>query len=116
MRSYIKIWGPPLAKAIKALEKIAIDSPEVCITDTFIEAMHPVSDKEVGNYFGPVGHVTEKRCHNIISKSGERLGEYDFFFEWFKDPSTEELNELIGKIDNELTPLGCKYTITTKAR
>ena len=57
MKSYIKIWGPPLGKAIRTLEKIAIDMPQVCIMDTFIEAEHPVSDKEVGVYFAPVAPV-----------------------------------------------------------
>jgi hypothetical protein len=55
-----------------------------------------------------------ERCNKIISRSGEMLGEYDFFFEWFKDPSMEELNNFIEKIDTVLTPLGCRYTIITK--
>ena len=37
MISYIKIYGPPLLKAIKALEKIAVDMPEVCIMDNQIK-------------------------------------------------------------------------------
>jgi hypothetical protein len=37
MKSYVKIVGPPLLEAIKALEKMAIDMPEVCIMDTVIE-------------------------------------------------------------------------------
>jgi len=35
-RSFIKILGPPMLKAIRALEKIAIDTPEVCIMDSLI--------------------------------------------------------------------------------
>jgi len=50
----------------------------------------------------------------LISKSGERLGEYDFFYEWFTEPKLDQLNGLIEKIDEALTPLGCRYTITTK--
>ena len=61
-----------------------------------------------------MGEVPLKRCGKIISKSGEKVGEYDFYFEWFKDPNQEELHNLIEKIDNALDPLGCKYTITTK--
>ena len=36
MKSFIKIYGPPVLKAIRELERIAIDMPEVCIIDTVI--------------------------------------------------------------------------------
>ena len=36
VRSYIKIFGPPILEALKTLEKIAIDMPEVCIMDLII--------------------------------------------------------------------------------
>jgi hypothetical protein len=29
--SYVKLYVPPVMKAIKTLEKIAVDTPEVCI-------------------------------------------------------------------------------------
>ena len=120
--SFVKIFGPPVLKAIKALEKIAVDMPEVCIMDTVI-AGTPNYDSAFSDpnytamYFRFPPEVTDieiERCSNIISKSGERLGEYDFFFEWFTEPNMEQLNQLIEKIDEVLTPLGCKYTITTK--
>jgi hypothetical protein len=114
VKSYIKIWGPPVGKAIRTLEKIAIDMPQVCVMDTFIEFVNPVSDKEVGEYFAPVAPVERKRCSNIISRSGEKTGDFDFIFEWPKKPSHDELNMLIEKIDAELAPLGCKYSIITK--
>jgi len=118
MKSFVKVSGPPLLKAIKALEKVAIGLPEVCIWDTFI-AYSPLSSRyegyeDVQDYFVGVGKVPEKRCSTIISKSGESLGEYDFFFEWFKKPTMDELNNLIEKIDEALAPLGVKYTLTTK--
>ena len=130
MKSYVKIYGPPVLKAIKALEKIAIDMPEVCIWNTLIEAadfpivteIETVTETELGTVNETVrdyfelgeGELPEQRCGKIISKSGEKVGEYDFYFEWFKDPNVEELNNLIEKIDGVLDPLGCKYTITTK--
>ena len=120
MKSYIKIYGPPVLKAIKVLEKIAIDEPQVCIMDTIIASDMPnMTDPQyAGDYFGPLVSypIEQERCDKIVSKSGEKLGEYDFFFEWFKNPTADELNDLIQKIDGELAPLGCKYTITTKAR
>ncbi|MFQ6054146.1 MAG: hypothetical protein ACE5OO_07985, partial [Candidatus Bathyarchaeia archaeon] len=66
-------------------------------------------------YFSSSGvQVSMERCRNIISESGEGRGEYDFFFEWFKEPNISQLKELIEKIDEALSPLGCLYTITTE--
>jgi len=117
MKSFVKVYGPPLLKAIKALEKVAIGLPEVCIWDTFIAYSPPIaldSYESVSSYFAGVGEVPEKRCSTIISKSGESLGEHDFYFEWFKKPTMDELNNLIEKVDEALAPLGVKYTLTTK--
>ncbi len=118
MRSYVKIFGPPLLKAIKELERIAIDMPQVCIMDTIIAAAPiPMGADDTYSYFSGLGggeSVSVERCDKIISKSGEMLGDNDFFFEWFKNPTQADINALIEKIDEALTPLGCRYTITTK--
>lgn len=121
MRSYIKIYGPPVLKAVRALERIAVEMPQVCIMDTVIvkgitrDLVRDIGAQEVRDYFSSYGvPVTMERCKNIISRSGEALGEYDFFFEWFKEPDTSQLNDLIEKIDEALAPLECHYTITTK--
>ena len=129
MRSYIKIYGPPVLEAIRELERIAIDMPEVCIMDYVIA--HDISKsvaKELdvsavsadggstpGFFMQRTGVVLPvERRHNIISKHGQKLGEYDFFFEWFEKPKISQLDELVSKIDAALKPLGCLYTITTK--
>ena len=129
MKSYVKIYGPPLLKALKALEKVAIGLPEVCIMDTTIQAAIgiPSAVPSIGggdilmdsmdgvmNYFSGVGEISEERCDTIISKSGESLGEFDFFFEWFEKPTMQQVEDLIGRIDKALTPLGVKYTLTTR--
>ena len=114
MISYVKIYGPPILKALKALEKDAIDMPEVCIMDTSILAEPPNTMHGIISYFGGGSIISEKRCNTIISKSGETLGEYDFFFEWFKKPTMKQLEDLIEKVDEALTPLNVKYTITSK--
>ena len=123
MKSYIKIIGPPIAKTIKALEKIAVDMPEVCIMSVPIEATlgTPFADTGYGALDDPVSinryfgsEMPEEKCDKIISKSGESLGEYDFYFEWFKNPSMEEINMLIEKADKAVAETGANYTITTK--
>ena len=129
MRSYIKIYGPPILEAIRELEKIAIDMPEVCIMDYVIA--HDISPQiaqelDVSKVSSEGGSVPGffmqrtgvvlpvKRCHSIISKHGKKLGEYDFFFEWYEEPETSQLDDLIRKMDAALKLLGCLYTITTK--
>ena len=116
MKSYIRIYGPPLLEAIRVLEKIAVNMPEVCIMDTMIEFSMPQFNTANGimNYFSSIGGVPEKRCGTIISKSGVKMGDFDFVFEWFKDPKMEQVNMLIEQIDEILAPLGVQYTITTK--
>ncbi len=108
-------------KAIKALEKIAVGMPEVCIMDSVMYGGGDISaftnPDYVSSYFRAPGvpiAIDVKRCKTIISKSGERLGEHDFFFEWFTKPSMDQMNHLIEKVDEALAPLGCKYSITTK--
>lgn len=120
MMSFIKLSGPPILKAIKALEKVAIDTPEVCIMDTLIAHSDPsffdFSDVDgTRSYFRSLDpQITIERCGSILSTSGEMLGDYDFFFEWFTKPTIEQINTLIEKIDETLAPLGCRYQITTK--
>jgi hypothetical protein len=116
MKSFIKIYGPPILKALKELETVAVDFPEVCIMDTVIAAGGPQfnTPEGVADFFGGSADITVERCSNIISQSGESLGEYDFFFEWFVDPTMDQLNTLIEKIDTALKPLNCMYTITTQ--
>jgi len=136
MRSYIKVYGPPVMEAIRALEMIAIEMPEVSIMDTIIVQglpSHLAQDVGVSprratgstprgqfagnwaiNYFRSSRvAVPVERSVSIISDAGESLGDHDFFFEWREDPSSEQLFGLIEKIDEALAPLGCYYTITT---
>ena len=124
MISYIKLYGPPIYEAIKELDKLAIDMPQVCIMSNVIKASLPnYAERQEStpliwggayDHFSELGDVTVERCNTIISKSGEKLGEYDYFFEWFKKPNMDELNDLIKRIDKALKPLGTRYSIVTK--
>ena len=129
MKSYVKIYGPPMGKAIAVLRKVAIETPEVCIMDTGIAAALDVTSSATGSmsgagsldtmegiqtFFGGSGTISEERCETIISKSGETLGDYDFFFEWFQKPTVSMVEDLISKIDESLADVGVRYTLTTK--
>lgn len=117
MKSYIKIYGPPLLPALKTLQKLAIDFPEVCIMDPIISADLPGFNNVdyTQNYFSGLGMTIDReRCGKIISKSKETLGKNDFYFEWFTKPTMDQIIDLIEKIDKALEPTGVRYTITTK--
>ena len=135
MRTYIKLLGPPILEGIKALEKVAIDNPEVCMMHrAFVKGLSPHIARDIGlepqstrvrvprydstglvEYFRSSGvYVTQERCESIISESGQALGEYDFFFEWHEKPNTSQLRDLIVKIDEALADVGCLYSVNTK--
>jgi len=130
-RSYIKIYGPHFLQALKALEEISVEIPEVSIMNTIVwreigeRIARGLSKGSPGlittmaelamNYFDASSiPLSAERSKSIFSKSGDSLGEYDFFFEWSKKPNVEQVYKLIEKIDEGLANLGCKYTITTK--
>jgi len=118
MKSHIKIYGPPVLDAIMALEKVSVDLPEVCIMDKLIERDYAgFNDPEyVRGYWEETLNalIDVKRCGTIISKSEESIGENDFVFEWFAEPTLDQLKALIKQVDDALAPLDVRYTITTK--
>lgn len=117
VKSYIKIYGPPLSKALRALEKIAVELPEVSFYNTLLtfDPYVAFNPDRMDVYLQDHGmEVSIERKEKIISKSGVALGEYDFFFEWSLEPDWKQVEDLIQKIDENLKPLGCLYTITTK--
>jgi hypothetical protein len=94
----VRIYGPPTLKAIRELEKLAVDMPELCIMDTIL-ANAPDLDSygadpaAAADYFSSIPvDIKVERCSTIISKSGDLLGEFDFFFEWFTEPTQDQLN------------------------
>lgn len=135
MKSYVKIYGPPVLRAIRALETLAVDIENICIMDTIMlrdvpPSMAPGSDRRGGPASSPVPAgirqawvssyyqsfgvtIPVERCRSILSDSGMTLGDYDFVFDWMEEPSTEQLLMLIERIDGALGDLGCYYTIET---
>lgn len=117
MKTYVKIYGPPLGEALDELQKIAGEMPKISHYHFLVGYVGaPVGLGVVGEaYPSPrVPDVGEKVTHPLISKSGHTLGDHDFFFEWKDEPTWKEMRELISKIDKAFTQLGCKYALTTK--
>ena len=115
MKTFLKLEGP-VNDGVKALEKLALETPEVCIMDTYIQSEAPMFNTQTGimDYFEATGEAMEKRCSNIISKSMIDMKGYDFVFDWFKEPTKDQMDMIMKKIDDALKPLGVKYTYTTK--
>lgn len=117
-RSYIKIYGPPILKALRALEKVAVEMSKkttIRVYDVLIPPYTPPMDlPEYGSSVFPDVELPVEEKVKLISKASQTLGEYDFFFEWGEEPTVEQVRELIEKIDEALAKCGCKYTITTK--
>ena len=86
MESKIKIYGPPIDKAITKLLKLAEELPAI-------------SNGNLASGIIPSGETT--------------MGDFDFVFHWSKKPNEKQLRELIAKIDSALSDINCRYTITT---
>ena len=126
-KSYIKIYGPPILKSLKALEKVAAEMSKKT-TMRYYSVLVPqlpfYSSGDLGSYDyvrreyvgGILADIdmTEQEKVKLVSRAGDTLGEYDFFFEWEKEPSKQQVEELISMIDEALADCGCRYTIVTK--
>ena len=49
----------------------------------------------------------KSQYESIFIKSSQALKKYGFFFEWFEEPSSSQLNDLIMKINGALADIGC---------
>ena len=140
MKTYVKIYGPPLGEGLEELQRIATEIPKVAHYHMLAgydgAPPYPISQiptVETGTSLGepriqypptptPAETLTPsseglpatKAVHPAVSKSGYTLGEYDFFFEWSEEPSWQQMRDLISRIDQAFAKLGCKYTLTTK--
>lgn len=127
-RSYIKLYGPPIMKGIRALEKVAVEmSRETTVRfyDVFVPTVTPdmmASGEYREAWAGYVAGIPvdvsmpmaiEERV-KLISSAADTLGEYDFFFEWGEEPTKDQVLGLIEKIDEALAECGCNYTVVTK--
>ena len=120
-KTYVRIYGPPLLKAIKTLEGVAVDMSKA----TEVKFSHKCvpyptrlqSDKRDWNNYLKNLKNTYTDCYEsqkIISDASMTLGEYDFMFEWTEKPTMKKIQGLIEKIDGALGELGVYYSLTTE--
>lgn len=120
-KTYVRIFGPPLLKAIKALEGVAVEMSKA----TEVKFSHKCvpyptrmqsNRRDWDSYLKNLSK-TYTDCYEpekIISDASVTLGEHDFVFEWASKPSMKKIEGLIEKIDESLTGLGVHYSLTTK--
>lgn len=119
-KTYVRIYGPPLLKAIKALEGAAVEMSKATKLK-FSHKCMPYPTRMQGDRRDWDNYLNNMRkmyvdCYEpqkIISDASATMGDYDFFFEWTEKPTHEQINELIKAVDETLSPLGCLYTLTT---
>ena len=121
VKSYVRIYGPPLLKAIKVLEGVAVDmsnKTEVKFSHKCVP--YPTrlqSDRNDWNAYLKNMQRTYKDCYEpekIISDASMTLGDYDFVFEWTSKPSITQVEDLIAAVDTALADVGVLYTLTTE--
>jgi hypothetical protein len=121
-KTYVRIYGPPLLKALKTLEGVAVEmskSSEVKFSHKCVP--YPTrmqSDKRDWESYLKNLQNTYTDCYEpqkIISDARMSLGEYDFVFEWADDkPSMKKVQDLIENIDGALGELGVLYSLKTE--
>lgn len=119
VKSYVKIYGPPMIEAIKALEAVAVDMSKATSLKFSHKCLPYPSQSNTRDWDAYAKNMAKMYvdCYEpvrLISKAHHQLGEYDFFYEWDEKPDMKRVEELLGKIDEALKGLGCYYTITTK--
>lgn len=119
--SYVRIYGPPLLKAIRALEGVAVEmsnKTEVKFSHKCVP--YPTrlqADRTDWNTYLQNLQKTYTDCYEpekIISDASMTLGDYDFVFEWASKPSITQIEDLIEKVDKALGKVGVLYTLTTE--
>jgi hypothetical protein len=117
MRTWIKITEGDKENGIRALEKIAIPKP-VCIKNKLLDYAFPnyqkVDERMTMDYLREVEAVSVERCKTLISKSNVPTGEYDFYFEWYDEPTQEHLQKLEEEVKDALENLDIEYDLVNK--
>lgn len=103
MKSYIKLYGPPIDRGMEALNELLKDLNKRYQYGEMVSHIISVVDPSLDLITG-----------QLIRRGREQLGEHDFIIEWEQPPNFEQVRGLIRQIDEALMYSGCRYTITTK--
>jgi hypothetical protein len=96
LRSFLSLYAPNLIEAITRLEALAASFSDV---SGGTQLRH---EKKKKGLFGRI-------------RGGKpTIGEWDFVFEWHETPEINRIMELIEGIDEKLSGLKTKYSITTE--
>jgi len=115
------LYGPPLMKALKALEGVAVEmskTREVKFSHKCIPypTRTQTDSRDWDTYLKNLKN-TYVDCYEpqkIISDAKQLMGEEDFMFEWTEKPSMKQVEDLIGRIDEALAGMGALYTLKTE--
>ena len=110
VKSFIKVYGPPILEAIKALEAVAVEMSKATSLKFSHKCLPYPSQSSTRDWDAYVKNMerTYVDCYEpvrLVSKAHQQLD---------KEPNMEQVEELLGKIDEALGGLGCYYTISTK--
>lgn len=135
VHSIVRILGPNVFQAIPRLTDIANTSPTITDLDdayttastayVCIPTMHVDYSElnrkrftdygeDLAQYLDSVDVGRPITKTQLIKTTKYRTGDSSFTFEWSKRPTTADYLALISRIDDALTPIGCRYTIMTK--
>jgi len=103
MKSYIKLYGPSIDRAIEALEERFRDLNR-----------HFPYGKVILHAISLVDPSIDMVTGDLVQEGREELGDYDYAVEWNQEPTVEHVRGLIRQVDEALLYTGCRYTITTK--
>jgi hypothetical protein len=113
LKALIRVYGPPYLEAIAALERVALENPEICLMNPLLYHADPYTQTVdwIYNYFKGRGKVSYERCGRILAKA-EDLDGYDFVFVWMLKPTRDYVDDLIKRVDEALKQIGVMYSIT----
>jgi hypothetical protein len=117
LTTYVKLsCKEDIEAGVKALERLAIDEPTVCIMDVFImKAPNKLeSQEEVRDYFEPQTYISPERCANIVSNRVEIWGNMISILSGWRSLRIDKVRCWKNGVREKLTSIGYRVEIHTK--
>ena len=93
MRTYLKLYGPDLLKALPILEEISKNFSDISGSTSLRE------------------QTLSKKAK--IKEGNVVLGKYDFSFDWHEEPTIDRVMNLIKSLDSNLSSTRIRYEVST---